>query len=55
LNAALEKSPNQTASLYLRGVVRTRLKSAGAADDLAAARLMSPRIDEQYKNYGVTP
>lgn len=56
LNAALDVAPGQTASLYLRGMTRRRLGDAKGGDaDLAAARLMSPRIDEDYARYGIKP
>jgi tetratricopeptide (TPR) repeat protein len=54
LDAALALRPSSAASLFLRGVVRTRLGDRKAADaDLAAARLLSPRIDETYARYGL--
>lgn len=56
LDAALEVSPMQGASLYLRGVVRRRTGDIKGSDaDLAAARLMWPRIDEDYARYGIKP
>ena len=56
LDAALDVAPGQSASLYLRGVVRRRMGNRHAGDeDLAAARLMSPRIDEDYGRYGIKP
>ncbi|MBO9621342.1 MAG: DUF3857 domain-containing protein [Sphingomonas sp.] len=55
LNAALEQSPEQAASLYLRGVVRKRTGAKDADVDLADARLLAPRIDEDYAKYGIKP
>lgn len=56
LDAALDLSPGQGASLYLRGVVRKHMGDAkGGADDLDAARMMSTRIDEDYARYGIKP
>ncbi|MCD2324728.1 DUF3857 domain-containing protein [Sphingomonas sp. IC-56] len=55
LNAALEVAPEMTASLYLRGVILKKKGDKAGDADLAAARLMWPRIDEQYARYGVTP
>ncbi|MFS2112065.1 DUF3857 domain-containing protein [Sphingomonas sp. Sphisp140] len=56
LNAALEVSPMQGASLFLRGVVRRRTGDIKGSDtDLAAARLMWPRVDEDYARYGIKP
>ncbi|MES2057504.1 MAG: DUF3857 domain-containing protein [Pseudomonadota bacterium] len=54
--AALDISPDLPASLYLRGVIRKRKGQGALGDaDLAAARTMSPRIDEDYVRYGVKP
>lgn len=56
LDAALDLSPGQGASLYLRGVIRKHLGDAkGSGDDLGAARMMSTRIDEDYARYGIKP
>ncbi|NIJ19641.1 tetratricopeptide (TPR) repeat protein/transglutaminase-like putative cysteine protease [Sphingomonas naasensis] len=55
LNAALEVAPSQGASLYLRGIVRRRMNDKAGEEDLAAARLMWPRIDEDYARYGIKP
>ncbi|MES2987013.1 MAG: DUF3857 domain-containing protein [Pseudomonadota bacterium] len=56
LDAALDLSPAQGASLYLRGVVRKRTGDAkGSAEDLRAARMMSTRVDEDYARYGIKP
>ncbi|MEN3748913.1 DUF3857 domain-containing protein [Sphingomonas sp. HF-S3] len=53
-DAALTQSPNMTASLYMRGITLNRQGKNGNAD-LAAARMMSPRIDEDYARYGIKP
>lgn len=55
LTAALDTSPEQASSLYMRGVIRGRQGNAGAKTDLAAARAFSPRIDDDYKRYGIMP
>ena len=55
LDAALARQPDLAPSLYLRGVVRTRLGAPGAADDLEAARTMRPGIAKDYARYGVAP
>lgn len=55
LDAALEIVPSQSASLYLRGVIRQRMNDKTGDEDLAAARLMWPRIDEDYARYGIKP
>jgi tetratricopeptide (TPR) repeat protein len=54
-DAALDQAPGMSASLYMRGVIRTKTGAPGAADDLAAARMISPRIDEDYVKYGIKP
>lgn len=52
-DAALEQAPGMAASLYMRGVIKTKTGAPGAADDLAAARMIAPRIDEDYAKYGI--
>lgn len=53
-DAALAQSPNMTASLYMRGITLNRQGKNGSPD-LAASRMMSPRIDEDYARYGIKP
>jgi tetratricopeptide (TPR) repeat protein/transglutaminase-like putative cysteine protease len=55
LQAALELAPGMGASLYMRGVIRKRAGDKAGDADLAAARLMSPRIDLDYARYGIKP
>ena len=55
LNAALDNAPGQAASLYMRGLILGRQGKAEGKADLAAARLINPRIDEDYKRYGIAP
>ena len=55
LNAALEVAPLQSSSLFLRGVIRSKSGDKAAADDLAAARLIWPRVDADYARYGIKP
>ena len=55
LDTALAQQPDLAPSLYLRGVVRSRLGQSGAAEDLEAARTMQPGIAEEYARYGMTP
>lgn len=55
LNAALDAAPELPASLYLRGVIRKAKGDAAAAGDLAAARMLSPRIDARYGKWGIKP
>lgn len=53
IDAALELEPDMAASLYLRGLIRKKQGVPGADDDLAEARLASPRIDEKYARYRI--
>ncbi|TGX50130.1 DUF3857 domain-containing protein [Sphingomonas gei] len=53
--AALEQVPDMAASLYMRGVIRKRTGAGGGDADLAAARMIAPRIDEDYTRYGIKP
>lgn len=56
LDAALEAAPEQASSLYLREMIRNRRgEKAKAAEDLAAARLVDPQIDERYGKWGIQP
>lgn len=55
LDAALLANTEQADSLFMRGVIGRLQKAPGADADLAAARLISPRIDEQFARYGIRP
>ncbi|MCW3848692.1 DUF3857 domain-containing protein [Sphingomonas sp. LB-2] len=55
LDAALKQDPNQAASLFMRGVIRRERGDKRGDADLAAARLISPRIDREYAHYGIKP
>lgn len=56
LNAALDRDPDQAASLYLRGVVLHKQGKAAAGDrDLATARALSSQIDRDYRKWGIVP
>lgn len=55
LTAALDVAPDQAASLYMRGVILGKQGKAEGKADLIAARTMRPRIDEDYKRYGIVP
>ncbi len=55
LTAALDVVPDQAASLYLRGVILGKQGKPEAKNDLIAARTISPRIDDDYKRYGIVP
>jgi tetratricopeptide (TPR) repeat protein/transglutaminase-like putative cysteine protease len=53
LDAALLASPEQAASLFMRGVIGKRMKSKDADAYLAAARMIEPRIDERFARFGI--
>jgi len=55
LDVALQASPEQAASLYMRGVIAKRTKAKDADAYLAAARMIEPRIDERFGRYGIKP
>lgn len=55
LSAALANSPGLAASLYMRGVILGKQGKAEGQQDLAAARAISPLIDDDYKRYGIVP
>lgn len=55
LDAALETAPELASSLFLRGVIRKRGGHPRAAEDLAAARLISPQIDKHFGKWGIAP
>jgi tetratricopeptide (TPR) repeat protein len=54
-DAALDQAPGMAASLFMRGVIRKQTGVPGGDEDLAGARLMAPRIDEDYAKYGIKP
>jgi tetratricopeptide (TPR) repeat protein len=54
LNAALDRNPASSGSLYLRAVVERKLGKAHDADvDAANARRLAPRIDEEYGRWKI--
>lgn len=55
LNAALDIEPDQAASLYMRGIILGKQGKPEGKRDLIAARTMRPRIDDDYKRYGIVP
>jgi tetratricopeptide (TPR) repeat protein len=56
VDAALDRNPMQAGSLYLRAAIERKLGKADIADkDAAAARLLSPRIDEEYAHWKIKP
>lgn len=54
LKAALLRAPEQSASLFLRAIIRRSTgDKAGSDADLAAARGMDPQIDKQFRKFGI--
>ncbi len=54
IDAALVERPDQAGSLFLRGIIEARQGAkAASTDDLTGARMESPRIDEDYREFGV--
>jgi len=54
LDAALDQNPELAQSMFVRAVIEKRQgATARAADDFTGARLMLPRVDEEYARYGV--
>lgn len=54
LKAALDERPALPGSLFLKAIVERELgNQLESAADLAGARMLNPRIDEQYARYGV--
>lgn len=55
LDAALTSEPGQSASLFLRGVIRTKQGDKSGAQDIAHARRLYRNLDRQYARYGIKP
>jgi len=55
LAAALDSAPEQAASLYMRGIILARQGKPEGKADLIAARTLRPRIEEEYKRWGIVP
>ncbi len=54
IDAALDRRPALSSSLYLRAVIERKMGKAHDADeDAANARLISPRIDEEYARWKI--
>jgi tetratricopeptide (TPR) repeat protein len=54
LDAALAANPEQTPSLYLRGVVRAAMGDASGQEDIRQALLRQPSLARFYARYGIT-
>lgn len=54
IDAALDRYPSLPSSLYLRAAIERKMGKAESADkDAAAARLISPRIEEEYGRWKI--
>ena len=54
VDAALDRNPSLSASLYLRAAIERKMGKAESADkDAAFARLISPRIEEEYARWKI--
>ena len=54
VDAALDRNPTLAASLYLRAAIERKMgKEESAEKDAASARLLAPRIDEQYARWKI--
>ncbi len=54
LDAALSANPDQTPSLYLRGIVRERMEDNGGKDDIREALARDPSLKYFYGRFGLT-
>jgi tetratricopeptide (TPR) repeat protein len=52
-DAVLQMDPKQASSLYGRGMARLRSGKAGGDSDIAAAKVINPKIAEEFVSYGV--
>ena len=56
IDSALDRVPDMTSTLCLRGVIRTRQdKTTMAADDLAAVKMMDPLLIGERRRFGIVP
>jgi tetratricopeptide (TPR) repeat protein/transglutaminase-like putative cysteine protease len=53
LDAALSANPDQTPSLYLRGIVRERMGDKGGAQDVRDALARDPSLKLFYSRFGI--
>lgn len=54
VDAALDRNPEMASSLYLRAAIERKMgKSESANKDAASARLISPRIEEEYARWKI--
>ncbi len=55
LDVELRKASKPAGAYYLRGLAKSKLNDASAADDFAAAKAMDPAVAEYYAGIGITP
>ena len=53
LDAALSANPDQTESLYLRGLVRLEMGDAAGRNDVEQALLRQPSLERTFKRWGI--
>ncbi|OYW44456.1 MAG: hypothetical protein B7Z33_11520 [Sphingomonadales bacterium 12-68-11] len=53
LNAALSANPDQTPSLFMRGVVRREMGDREGAEDIRAALARQPSLERFYARFGI--
>jgi len=54
LKASLDENPGMPGSLFMKAIVERELgKKKESTEDMAGARLLEPRIDEEYARYGI--
>ncbi|MEO6389081.1 MAG: DUF3857 domain-containing protein [Croceibacterium sp.] len=54
VNAALTSNPDQTPSLFLRGVIRREMGDAGGQADIREALQRKPSLEQFYERFGIT-
>lgn len=54
-NTALDLFSHQWSSLYMRGIVKTRMGDASGKDDIGEAMNHAPFIADEFAGYGVKP
>ena len=55
LNAALSSAPGLSPSLYMRGIVRTKMGDKSGLKDIELALRMNPSLKLTYARYGIEP
>lgn len=56
LSAAINRDPDQAGSWFMRGVIHKQMGDAKVSqEELTAARLMQPNIDNEYARFGIKP